>query len=57
MVPVNIDPTLYKVQLEELAKILYKAFCQLHPISKNTQFHTTPYFDFGKCKLLEVSHG
>ena len=45
MVSVNIDPMLYKVQLEELAKILYKAFCQLDPKFKSYQFYTREIFE------------
>ena len=47
MVPVEIDPMLYKVQLDELANILYKAFCQLDPKSKLSQFPTTQYSSIG----------
>ena len=43
MVPVNIDPMLYKAQLEEVSKILYKAFCQLDPRFKQSHFHTKPH--------------
>ena len=47
MVPVDIDPTLYKAQLEELGKVLYKAFCQLDPSLKSYQFQTKPYSQNG----------
>ncbi|NBX75390.1 MAG: hypothetical protein EBQ92_02465 [Proteobacteria bacterium] len=47
-VPFEIDFMLYKVSLDELAEVLYKAFCQLEQKSNFCPIPTAPLFEFGQ---------
>ena len=47
-VPFEIDFMLYKVSLDELAEVLYKAFCQLEQKSNFCPVPTAPHSEFGQ---------
>jgi hypothetical protein len=47
-VPFEIDFMLYKVSLDELAEVLYKAFCQLEQKSNFCPIPTAPQSEFGQ---------
>jgi hypothetical protein len=47
-VPFEIDFMLFKVSLDELAEVLYKAFCQLEQKSNFYPIPTAPHSEFGQ---------